>query len=81
MKNVHLELLEYLFKGILRPIFYIDIDTHIDRKSKIMQNLLKKINFCRMFKLLLTFSIDIITLILLSTQMACDVMCVQHVIH
>ena len=42
MKNVHLELLEYLFKGILRPIFYIDIDTHIDRKSKIMQNLLKK---------------------------------------
>ena len=29
-----------LVKGILRPIFWIDINTHIVRKWKIMQNLL-----------------------------------------
>ena len=37
--------------------------------------------FFKMFKFLLTFFIDIITLVILSTQIACDVMCVQHVIH
>ena len=67
-------------KGILRPIFCIDINTHIDRKWKIMQNLLKNY-FFKMFKFLLTFFIDIITPVVLSTQIACDVMCVQHVIH
>ena len=34
-----------------------------------------------MFKLLLPFFIDIIIPVILSTQIACDVMCVQHVIH
>ena len=33
------------FKGILRPIFCIDVDTHIDKKWKIVQNLLKKLFF------------------------------------
>ena len=37
--------------------------------------------FLKMFKFLLTFFIDIITPVLLSTQIACGVMCVQHVIH
>ena len=32
-----------------------------------------------MFKFLLIFFIDIITSVILSTQIACDVMCVQHV--
>ena len=34
-----------------------------------------------MLKLLLTFFIDITTPIISSTQIACDVMRVQHVIH
>ena len=64
-----------LLKGILRPIFYIDINTYIDRKWKIMQSLLDKKFFFKMFKFLLTFPIDIITPVILSTQIACDVMC------
>ena len=35
------------FKGILGPIFYIDINIHIDRKRKIMQNLFKKTIFSK----------------------------------
>ena len=69
-----------VFKGILQPIFYIDINTYIDRKWKIMQNLLKNY-FFKMFKFLLTFCIDIIISVVSSTQIACDVICVQHVIH
>ena len=34
-----------------------------------------------MFKFLSTFFIDIITLVISSTKIACDVMYVQHVIH
>ena len=34
-----------------------------------------------MFKFLLTFFIDIITPVISFTQIVCDVMCVQHVIH
>ena len=34
-----------------------------------------------MFKFLLTFFVDIITHVISSTQIACEVMCVQHVIH
>ena len=34
-----------------------------------------------MFKFLLTFFIDIITLFISFTQIALDVMCVQYVIH
>ena len=34
-----------------------------------------------MFKFLLTFLIDIITTVISSTQIAYDVMCVQHVFH
>ena len=37
--------------------------------------------FLEMFKFLLTFFIDIITPVISSTQTACDVMCVQYVIH
>ena len=37
--------------------------------------------FLKMFKFLLIFFIDIITPVISSTQTACDVMCVQHVIH
>ena len=48
-------------------------------KKKILKNLLKI--FFKMFKFLLTFFIDIITPFISSTQIACDVMCVQHVIH
>ena len=45
-----------------------------------MQNLLKNY-FFKMFKFLLTFCIDIIISVISSTQIACDVICVQHVIH
>ena len=48
-------------------------------KKEILKNLLKI--FFKMFKFLLTFFIDIITPFISSTQIACDVMCVQHVIH
>ena len=34
-----------------------------------------------MFKFLLTFFIDLITHVILSTRIACDVMFVQRVIH
>ena len=34
-----------------------------------------------MLRFLLIFFIDIITPVISSTQIACDVMCVQHVIH
>ena len=33
-----------------------------------------------MFKFLLTFFVDIISPVISSTQISCDVMCVQHVI-
>ena len=33
-----------------------------------------------MFKILLTFFTDIITPVVSSTQIVCDVMCLQHVI-
>ena len=36
--------------------------------------------FFKMFKFLLTF-FNIITPVISSTHIACDVMCVQHVIH
>ena len=45
-----------------------------------MQNLFKKNYFFKMFKFLLTFFIDIIIPVNSSTQIVCDVMCVQHVI-
>ena len=41
-------------KGIIWLIFCIDVNTHIDRKWKIMQNLLKENYFFKMFKFLLT---------------------------
>ena len=34
---------------MLRPIFYIDINTHIDRKWKTMQNLFWKSNFSKAY--------------------------------
>ena len=61
------------------PIFSIDINKHINSEWKIMQVLLKNY-FLKMLKFLLTFFIDIITPVISSTQIACDVMCVQHVI-
>ena len=36
--------------------------------------------FFKVFKFLLIFFIDIIPPVILSTQVACDVMCVKHVI-
>ena len=45
-----------------------------------MQNL-KNYFFFKIIKFLLTFFQDIIIPVSLSTQIACDVMCVQHVIH
>ena len=50
-------------------------------KLKIMQNLLQETIFLKMFQFLLTFFIDIITPVISSTQIACDVMCAQYVIH
>ena len=44
-----------------------------------MLNLFKKL-FLKMLQLLLIFFIDIITSTISSTQIACDVMCVQYVI-
>ena len=41
----------------------------------------KKKNFLLIFKFLLTFFIDIITPVISSTQIACDVMYVQYEIH
>ena len=68
------------FQGILQPIFCIDVNKKI-KKWKIIQNLFKKSYFCKMFKFLLTIFTDIIPPVTLSTQIACDVMRVQYVIH
>ena len=38
-----------VLKGILRPILCIDINTHSDRKWKIMQNLFQKTMFSKCF--------------------------------
>ena len=48
-----------------------------------MQNLFlkKTFFFFKMLTFLLTFFIDIITTVIPSTQTACDVICVQRVIH
>ena len=46
-----------------------------------MQNLLEKNYFFKIFKFLLIFFIAIITHVIPSTQISCDVMCVQHVVH
>ena len=62
-----------MVKGILRPIFHINKNTHIDRKLKIMQNLLKKNYFFKIFQFLLIFFVDIIIAVIFSTQTACDV--------
>ena len=72
--------MQNLIKGMLRQIFCVDINIHIDTKRNIMQNLFKKL-FFRMFKFLLAFFIDIITPVISSTQITRDVMCVQHVIY
>ena len=42
---------------------------------------IKKLFFQNVFKFLLTYFIDIIIPVISSTQIVCDVMCVQHVIH
>ena len=42
---------------------------------------IKKTIFFKMVKFLLIFVIEIITLVIPSTQITCDVMCVQNVIH
>ena len=55
---------------MLRPIFYIDINTYSDREMKNYANSY----FFKMFKLLLIFSLDVITSANSSTQIACDVM-------
>ena len=66
------------FKGILASIFCIDINTHSDRKWKIMWNLFQKIIFSKCFSFFDLFIVTIISVIS-STQIACDVMCVQYV--
>ena len=45
-----------------------------------MQSLLKKNYFFKMFKFLLTIFIDIITPFISFAHIACDVICVQHII-
>ena len=46
-----------------------------------MQTLFNKNYFFKMFRFLLTFFIDIIIPVISSTQITCDVMCVQNVIY
>ena len=55
---------------MLRPIFCIEKLCKIYLEKLFLQNVLVFIDFF----------IDIITLVISSTQIACDVMCVQHVI-
>ena len=43
-------------------------------------NFILKKHFFKMFKFLLIFYVDIITPVTSSTQIACDVICAQHVI-
>ena len=57
-----------LIKGILRSIVCININTGNGK-------------LCKNISVLLTFFLDIITPVILSTQIICDVMYVQHAIH
>ena len=61
---------------MLRPIFCIDINTHSDWICKIY---LKKLFFQNASVFINLFK-DIITPVISCTQIACDIMCVQHVI-
>ena len=66
---------EFQLKGMLRPIL-----THIKAgDEKACKIYLKKLFFQNV--LVLIFFIEIITSVILPTQIACDVMCVHHVIH
>ena len=67
-----------LIKGILRPIFCIDINTQCQEMRNYVKNFLK-IYIFKMFSLLLIFFIDTIISVISSTEIACDVMCVQYV--
>ena len=76
----HHENVLIIIKGILRPIFCIDTNTHIDTKWKVMQNLLKKLFFQNVWVFINPFY-RYHQSIISPTPIACDVMRVQHVIH
>ena len=50
-------------------------------KLKIMRNLLQETIFFQNVSVFIDFFIDIITSVISSTQVACDVMCAQYVNH
>ena len=64
---------------MFEAIFCIDVNTHICKKRKKYAKF-KNQFFFKMLKFLLIFFIDIITPVISSTQIACDVLFVQHVI-
>ena len=54
---------------------------HILTGSEQLCKIYLKNYFSEMFKILLIFFTDTITSVISSIQIACDVMCVQYVIH
>ena len=66
-----------MIKGKLLPIF---CNTHSVRKLKSYVKFIVKNYFFKMFEFLLIFSIDIVTPIISFMQIACDVMCIEHLI-
>ena len=70
-----------IVKGMLRPMFCIDINIHIvTGNEKLCKIYFKKVTFQNVLVFLSTFLIDIITPLISSTEVACDVMFVQQVI-
>ena len=63
---------------MLRPIFSIDINTVIGTEN-LCKNYFKKLYF-QVFKFLFIFFIDLNNSVISSTQIACDVKYVHHVI-
>ena len=68
--------MKYFFKGMFWLIFCIDINTH-SKNEKVCKKLFSQdvLIFIDPF-----YFIDAINPVISSTQSACDVMCVQHVI-
>ena len=64
-----------MFKGLLWAIFCVDLNTH--GNEKLCKIYLK--NFFFRNVLAFSFYVDVFVSLISSTQIACDVMCVQYV--
>ena len=83
VKDIFKNIVRFYSSFILRPSIFFEI-MELTRPyilSRPCAKFILKNYIFKMFKFLFAFFIDIITPVISSTQIAFDVMCVQHVIH